>query len=339
MTPTRLLTIAAAAAIISACGNDALDVPAAPVGVVGDACAEDADCAYSGGVCLTDLPGGYCSIECSATVLCPSDSVCATHASGAVCALLCESDTDCRNGYFCETPEGADRSICQGESSGEPPVTDVGVPDAIEDAAVDVGAPPEANYGEACTEVSECTAANGLPPRCLSDAQGFAGGYCSAPCASGIDDCGDGAICLDTSVGGLCVRECGVAAECRDGYGCCSVEASAACLPSGLVADCAEPEPDPDPEPEPGDGELGEACGSDDDCGAGIDPMCFSQIPGGYCTSNCETDDDCGGGVCANLGGFALCLAPCGSDGACPGELECCDQGFGDACLPSIACF
>lgn len=335
---SSILVLTASATLFAACGNDTLNVPAAPVGVIGSGCASDSECAFSGGVCLTDLPGGYCSVACSATVLCPSDSVCATHASGGVCALLCDSDTDCRNGYFCEVPEGENMGFCQGESTGTPPDADVGVPDAIEDAAVDVGTPDEATYGVACTDASECIAANGLPARCLSDAQGFAGGYCSAACASGIDDCGDGALCLETSVGGLCVRECEIAEDCRSDYGCCSVEASAACLPTGLVAECAEPEPEPEPEPG-GDGELGEACASDDDCGVGVEPACFTQIPGGYCTSSCESDDDCGGGVCASLGGISLCLAPCGEDGACPGELECCDQGFGDACLPSIACF
>ena len=339
MTAKSFLFLLGVSVALASCGNDVRDFPAAPVGVIGGGCSADSDCAYPGGECLTDLPGGYCSFDCTG-VACPSDSACAHFGSAEVCAFVCGVDTDCRNGYFCDVPAEASTGICDA-IDGTTPSADAGldvplITDTGADAPSDAVEPSAANYGAACEGVSDCVAANGLPPRCLSDIQGFAGGYCSAACATGIDECGGNAVCLETSAGGLCVVQCEAASECRSEYECCSVEASAACLPAGLAGQCLPPD---DPPPVGGDGELGEACESDDDCGAGAEPACFTQIPGGYCTSDCDGDEDCGDGVCANLGGVSLCLAPCDSDGTCGGELECCDAGFGDACLPSVACF
>jgi hypothetical protein len=336
MSLKSILLLIAVAVLVVACGNDVRQFPAAPVGVIGGGCTNDVDCAYLSGVCLTDLPGGYCTVDCS-SLGCPTDSACAQFGSDEVCAFVCSADTDCRNGYFCDVPDDAETGICDAIDTTSPPADvglDVPISDSGTDAPSDTIEPSEANYGAACEAASECTAASGLPPRCLSDAQGFSGGYCSATCAQGIDECGGNAVCLDSSVGGLCVIQCEVASECRSAYECCSVEASAACLPAGLAGQCLPP----DEEPGTGERELGEACESDEDCGAGAEPACFTQIPGGYCTSDCDSDEDCGAGVCANLGGVSLCLAPCGEDGACGGELVCCDVGFGDACLPDVAC-
>ena len=333
------LFLLSSSVVLAACGNDVRQFPAAPIGVIGGGCTADSDCAYTGGYCLENMPGGYCTIDCSASP-CPSDAACAQFGSDEVCAFRCSSDTDCRNGYFCDIPDGADAGICDAIDSTPPPA-DAGldVPistDTGADAPADAVEPGGANYGAACEAATDCVAANGLPARCLADSQGFPGGYCSATCAAGIDDCGGSAVCLETSVGGLCVVECAAASECRDFYECCAVEASAACLPAGLANECLPP--DEEPPPPGGDGELGDGCESDDDCGAGDEPACFTQVPGGYCTSDCEDDSQCDGGVCANLGGVSLCLAPCGSDGTCGGELECCDVRFGDACVPSIVC-
>ncbi len=338
MTPKSFLIVLATGVLLLACGNDARTFPTAPAGVIGTGCTTDADCEFAGGRCLTTFPGGYCTTDCDGA--CPSDALCAEFRDEQVCALGCSSDTDCRNGYFCDLPEGASAGICDAVDTSVP-TEDVGLDVALDvplvDAGADVPAPSASNYGASCTSDSECTAANGLPERCLPASQ-FPGGYCSASCAEGIDDCGDGAVCLETSVGGLCMAPCDVPNECRSEYECCSVEASAACLPDGLAGQCVPPDPGTEP-PTPGVGELGDGCEEDSDCGAGSSPRCFNQIPGGYCTSDCGDDSDCGAGVCANLGGVSLCLAPCGPGGECGSGLECCNLGFGDSCLPSAACF
>jgi hypothetical protein len=337
MTLKSFLILLAAGASLIACGNDGRVLPAAPAGVVGTGCSSDADCEFEGGTCLTTLPGGYCTTDCASA--CPADAICAEFGEDEVCAFGCSADTDCRNGYFCDLPVGGSVGICDALGSSRPS-EDAGLDVPITDAGADVPPSSETNYGAACTSDVDCVAANGLPERCLPDSQ-FPGGYCSASCAEGIDECGDGAVCLDTSVGGLCMAPCDVPAECRSSYECCSVEASAACLPAGLTGQCVTPDPgtEPEPEPEPEGAELGESCADDTDCGAGESPRCFNQVPGGYCTSDCTDDSQCGGGVCANLGGFSLCLAPCGADGECSNDLECCNLGFGDSCLPSAACF
>lgn len=93
-----------------------------------------------------------------------------------------------------------------------------------------------------------------------------------------------------------------------------------------------DPSPDPDatdtPTEEfvPGEGEVGDACTSADDCGAYpasakqcmTDLMGFITFEGGYCTASCTSAADCGDGAnCVNVMIASFCLKLCDSNSDC----------------------
>ena len=83
-------------------------------GFVGGPCTSDADCAYTGGQCLTEaegFPGGHCTLDCT-TGSCPDRAGsfaytgCAALGAMAGCAARCDYTLfpdGCRAGYGCET--------------------------------------------------------------------------------------------------------------------------------------------------------------------------------------------------------------------------------------------
>ncbi|AEI62669.1 S8 family serine peptidase [Corallococcus macrosporus] len=97
-------------------------IPLAPIDddpalVVGSACGSNGDC--PGGVCVTDYPGGYCSMDCT-TSACPAGSRCyiVDSASGLkACLATCSRQVgtgqgDCRSGYVCYS-DGTGSGACQ----------------------------------------------------------------------------------------------------------------------------------------------------------------------------------------------------------------------------------
>lgn len=78
-------------------------------GSVGSACGEcDGDL-----VCVADVPGGYCTTQCSTNADCGADGACVEN----VCYRACGDDTDCRPSYACMN--AGDVSVCDvGESTG-----------------------------------------------------------------------------------------------------------------------------------------------------------------------------------------------------------------------------
>ena len=93
-------------------------------GFVGGPCTSAADCRYTGATCLTGLPGGACSLDC--TTSCPdaTGSVAYTACVDVGAARQCMARCDftlfaagCRDGYACErrphpTGAGEDRWVC-----------------------------------------------------------------------------------------------------------------------------------------------------------------------------------------------------------------------------------
>ncbi|MEP7122803.1 MAG: PPC domain-containing protein [Byssovorax sp.] len=75
--------------------------------------------------------------------------------------------------------------------------------------------------GEPCFQSNDC-AANQGDPACLSDAEGFPGGYCTEFCDLAVNDCAGDAVCaqLGFSVHGLCLDGCLTNGDCRPGYTC-----------------------------------------------------------------------------------------------------------------------
>lgn len=93
-------------------------------GFIGGPCTSAADCAYAGSTCLTELPGGACSLDCSTTCPDATGSVaytaCVDMAGTRRCLARCDFTlfgSGCRAGYACErrphpTGAGADRWVC-----------------------------------------------------------------------------------------------------------------------------------------------------------------------------------------------------------------------------------
>jgi hypothetical protein len=79
---------------------------ATPTASIGDACTVSGNCAFTGGVCATNYPGGLCTAVCTGT--CPSDpsstpAFCADfQGQGGFCLPVCNPNASaCRTGYSC----------------------------------------------------------------------------------------------------------------------------------------------------------------------------------------------------------------------------------------------
>jgi Cys-rich repeat protein len=87
---------------------------------------------------------------------------------------------------------------------------------------------------------------------------------------------------------------------------------------------------------------IGQACESNDDCGAGscqkVIQIVNTPYPGGYCTAPCRTDDQCGeGGVCipGQFGRMGSCYLGCDEAVGCSREGYICRVASGVArCVP-----
>ena len=85
-----------------------------------------------------------------------------------------------------------------------------------------------------------------------------------------------------------------------------------------------------------GDGNVGDACGSNSDCGSGL--FCEGGFTGGYCTADCvDVASDCpAGSTCFDVGGGdQICFDDCDSDADCTRGGYICDvvDGIG-SCIP-----
>jgi hypothetical protein len=75
-----------------------------------------------------------------------------------------------------------------------------------------------------------------------------------------------------------------------------------------------------------GDGAVGDACTSSNECGSGL--YCEDAFTGGYCTGSCvDVDSDCPtGSTCFDVGGGAqICFKDCNSDADCGRSGYVCD--------------
>ena len=77
---------------------------------VGAECRDDFDCRDR---CLSDWPGGFCTLDCRDDRDCPQDTVC-TDTRGGVCLFLCDDSRECRdrlgdNDYKCDDRRNVER--------------------------------------------------------------------------------------------------------------------------------------------------------------------------------------------------------------------------------------
>jgi len=224
------------------------------------------------------------------------------------------------------------------EPSGEP---DAGIsfepPPPARDAGFDAGfdAGPGVPVGEECAEDADCGGDGGF---CLSEGEGFAGGYCSSVCVTD-DECPSGSACIGVGGGmSLCFDVCDPAAtdrECRAFYGCASglgipmpvcipgctddtdCPEGRSCRPTG-GGSCFNP-----------DAAFGDPCESSIDCADG--QRCHSEArrgyPGGMCAVyGCDADANTGcpeGAHCVSGGRFGRCFPGCTVDTDCRSAYSC----------------
>lgn len=162
-------------------------------GTVGAACQTVANCA--GGqdaICISDAQGfyqGYCSLFCNSNADCDSASHC------SIAFGLCLRNT-------CSRATGYERFDADGD----------GVLECFASATGSAG------IGQACDGDWDC--AGGQWGRCLSDADGFPGGYCTLACGFDQGTCPSGATCWEANTDtSICVDQCDDF-TCRSGYSC-----------------------------------------------------------------------------------------------------------------------
>jgi len=208
--------------------------------------------------------------------------------------------------------------------------------------------------GQPCFAPSDCQA-NHDDPVCLSDGQGFPGGYCSEFCDVVAQDCAPNAICwagLMLSVNGVCLQTCTMDTDCATGFACADKGlAKKVCLRGpevlctdyvdndmdGLI-DCQDPTNCQSlPACVPGSKAAGQPCTANTECFANLnDPICLDQLHlgfiGGYCSQFCNiAPDDCGvSALCAPEGpaGANVCMQVCTTSAQCRTGYSCLDIGF-----------
>jgi hypothetical protein len=326
-------------------------------GEVGSACTAGGDC--EGGFCIgpdMGFPDGYCTSDCSGGGSCPDGSTCVTvdRMGTAVCLDDCDPSAagrECRMGYGCA------------DSFMIPPVCLPGCTDDTDcemglecDPTGGIGAgicfDPSAMPGGPCVDESMCPAGS----FCLGEGfTGWPGGACGGPECDPVsgEGCPEGAACLETMGGGICVAGCTVDSDCRDAYRC-TTDADTGrqyCGPgctddsqcsSGRVCNpalgtCANPF-DPD--------RLGQACNRRT-CPGGT---CLREVdtgfPAAYCTylgcdpaagTGCPGDGVC---VAAADGTTGICLDGCTGDTDCREAYACrpsdpANPMSATACLPA----
>lgn len=273
-------------------------------GAVGTTCMDTNECA--GGFdafCIDDAASGwsdgYCTQSCTSNSDCTMGSHCGffNQNGEGVCLSDCTADTDCRGGtstYFCGDADGDSVAECAPGGSGS------------------------GQIGEGCATLADC--AGGAGALCISEDQGFLGGYCSDQCTSD-SDCATGSHC--SAQFGVCVEDCTMDSDCRMGYICDDGDGAAPneCWPGSN-----------------GTGAPGAACATTADCAGRLDALCADDaqgFPGGYCLQNCsDVGDMCpADSLCVPLsqdGSFSGCVDTCMSDADCrTPDYTCQDFGLG----------
>ena len=313
---------------------------------LGEPCTNKADCAS--GLCLleemygerTGWTGGYCSQNCDES--CADEGVCFEFTDGDYCTASCDSDEDCRENYVCQHLTGSCLPDCRnGWDCGDGFACNEATGLCIEgDLADDIasGNVTPGPIGFPCMLNAGCDSGVCIPPERDSGQTGWPDGYCSALCNVKVDQCPNGASCLDLTGVGYCLVDCKTGADCRIGYICQPDDR--VCLPDCRtgVFDCGDQYvctkegycDSSESKAESGDTPLGGGCKLNTDCES---LYCIPEKAtadgvtwvGGMCSSLCGECD--AGFVCMPMGGVGVCLPACA-----PFDPSSCRAGY--VCLP-----
>jgi hypothetical protein len=154
--------------------------------------------------------------ECQLDPACPEicDNGIDDNANGVIdCEdWTCEADPACSENDDAQCSNGYD-------DDGD---TLIDCEDATDCKALAVCQPGAGPAGSPCLSANACSA-NNNDPLCLTEADGFPGGYCSEFCGPALNDCAPGSLCTwywFPSGAGICADICAVNADCRPGYTC-----------------------------------------------------------------------------------------------------------------------
>ena len=248
---------------------------------------------------------------------------------------------------------GCTESHTEGDGEADAGITFMPPAPAI-DAGFDGGfdAGPGIPVGIACTTDAEC----GEGAYCLSEAEGFADGYCTAPCVVD-DECPSGSACIEAGGGmSLCLDSCDPAAterECRSFYGCASGFGipSPVCIPG--CTDDSDCPPGRSCNPAGGGECYNPAASPYDPCEGSIDcndgERCNSEYrrgwPGGMCgafgcdpmaDTGCPEDGHC---IPGGRSGFGRCIDGCETDTDCRAGYACrAPDAYPDRLVCTAAC-
>ena len=314
----RSFSLALLLAALSSCGPQP--------GQFGSACTADKDCKT--GKCVTSLPDGYCSSDCTGGK-CADGAACAPVGGANICLQTCSLDFDCRTGYVCEEL-GADK-ICRPKCSAD---ADCG-------AGLICGVADGHCAIKPGTEAAKVGAACGLNAACkTSRCEGqFPQGYCTLICNMAGEGAKNQACPADSTcarVGeatGMCLANCKANGDCRGGYYCdLSTGAVGVCRAKCRTSDdcgvgytcetakgtCLEGAAPPR--------KIGAGCKIDGDCDQ---DYCLDepnqQFPGGTCSDDCTAAGfTCAdGNVCIKTTSTSICLQKCGSNFDCRSPYFC----------------
>ncbi len=296
----------AATAITTCVNNDGCCAPGCNnqndsdcLGVLGDACDTDAQCASQFCLLAWGFTKGYCSVDCTLSGLSACTSADAnSHCNVGEntqrqCVKNCTGDSDCRQPeYGCFDADGDGTTEC-----------------------APLATSTTAHIGDPCTTTADCPGGkNGSCQTALTN--GDADGYCvEGPCGgTGAQDytCPGGSHCSFKGTfatdSGICVQDCGASTDCRStGYDCYDADnnGSEECAVAGTAEDGTAP--------------TGHACSTTADCSGGPFVFCFQLWPDGFCTKRCEaglagTCDP--GSTChvfnaASSNSYSRCFAEC----------------------------
>lgn len=226
---------------------------------------------------------------------------------GGYCYAACDTDNGCPTGAHCALTDERGNGICVESCEDRCERPDFGCFDFDLDTKEECW--PRGNgpssVGQACTTTTDCSGGNGAI--CLDASVGYEGGYCSARCI-GPENC-ESEVCLE----GFCLAN---SCEGRAGYLDTFYDEQPICYPAAT-----------------GDGEIGDMCERRGDCGGGVYGFCLRvNVEFGFCSADCTEDDSiCGTDICQpvpeSLDGRRFCVERCGAPDDCVEGMECVELG------------
>ncbi|QED27564.1 hypothetical protein FRD01_09980 [Microvenator marinus] len=222
---------------------------------------------------------------------------------GGYCYAPCDTDTGCPAGAHCALTDARDNGICVRSCEDTCERPGFGCFDFDLDTKEECwprGEGPAA-VGQACTTTTDCAGGNGAI--CLDASVGYEGGYCSTRCI-GPENC-DSGVCLED----FCLAN---SCDGRQGYEEVNLGMQEACFPSAT-----------------GTGEVGDVCQSRLDCAGGFQGTCLRlTLEVAFCTLDCtDSDSLCGDDFCGQIPndpeGRKICIERCNTPEDCVGGLGC----------------